>query len=95
MPDIAHIGPSIGSPQTSSVARPSAESARPEGARPVTDRVEISDHARHLERLRSLPDVRAAKVDSIRTSIASGTYETPERMKVALQRLLEDLSRQR
>lgn len=95
MPDIAHIGPSIGAPQPSPLARPSAESTRPEIARPVADRVEISDHARHLERLRSLPDVRAAKVDSIRTSIASGTYETPERMKVALQRLLEDLSGQR
>ncbi|MBX3354194.1 MAG: flagellar biosynthesis anti-sigma factor FlgM [Phycisphaeraceae bacterium] len=91
MPDIASIGPSTG--PISPVASP-----RPYGApapveqRPTADRAEISDHARHLERLRSLPDVRSAKVDAIRDSIARGTYDTPERMKVALQRLLDDLT---
>lgn len=92
MPDFAPIGPSIGSSPVSSGFRPGETPARPVEAKPAGDRVEVSDHARHLERLRSLPDVRAAKVDAIRASIARGTYDTPERMKVALQRLLDDLT---
>lgn len=35
------------------------------------------------------PAVRWEKVDSIRQAIASGTYETPERMSAALDRVLD------
>jgi len=90
MPDIAPLGPSIGISPVSPMARTSPLAARSDA--PREDRVEISDHARHLDRLRSLPDVRASKVEAIRASIADGTYDTPERMKVALQRLLDDLT---
>jgi len=95
MPDIAPIGPSIGSTAVSASSlssRTTAASSRLDEGRLVSDRVELSDHARHLERLRALPDVRSAKVDAIRDSIARGAYDTPERMKVALQRLLDDLT---
>lgn len=95
MPDIAPIGPSLGSTAASAASlspRQSTSSSRADEIRPVSDRVELSDHARHLERLRSLPDVRSAKVDAIRDSIARGSYDTPERMKIALQRLLDDLT---
>lgn len=91
MPDIAHIGPSIGS-TSFAASRPAHDALRPEAPRHAADRVEISDHARHLERLRSLPDVRRAKVEEIRDSIARGTYDTPERMSAALQRLLDELA---
>lgn len=92
MPDIAPIGPSIGTSSAHTTSRMHASPATAADARPTADRVDISDHARHLEKLRTLPDVRSAKVEAIRASIERGTYDTPERMKVALQRLLDEMT---
>jgi len=89
MPDIAPIGPSTGS--TAGYTQRGSISPL-DAPRPVSDRVDLSEHARHLERLRSLPDVRAEKVESIRESIERGTYDTPERMQAALRRLLDELT---
>ncbi len=90
MPDIAPIGPSTGSQvafsRSSHVSQPAS------APRPVSDRIDLSEHARHLERLRNLPDVRAQKVENIRQSIERGTYDTPERMQAALRRLLDELT---
>lgn len=90
MPDIAPIGPSTGTASSAYLRSSSAESPTP--PRPVSDRVDLSEHARHLERLRALPDVRAEKVETIRASIERGTYDTPERMQAAMRRLLDELS---
>ncbi|MFM9098305.1 MAG: flagellar biosynthesis anti-sigma factor FlgM [Phycisphaerales bacterium] len=56
------------------------------------DRVELSEHARHLDAVRALPDVRMAKVEAIRQAIASGTYESPEKLQSAIDGLLRDLN---
>jgi negative regulator of flagellin synthesis FlgM len=56
-----------------------------------TDRVELSEHARFMEKLRSMPPVRADKVAQIRAEIEAGTYESDEKLTVAMNRLLEDL----
>lgn len=55
------------------------------------DRVELSDRAQLLERLRQMPAVRADLVQKIRTSINKGNYETPQRINTAIAALLEDL----
>lgn len=60
----------------------------------ATDRVEISDLATFLSRLSELPEDRARKIVDIRTAIAEGTYETPEKLDAALNRLLEQLGSQ-
>ena len=57
----------------------------------ATDRAEISDHARFLAQLRDVPPIRKEKVEALRELIASGEYETPERIAVAVDRLLEEL----
>jgi len=57
----------------------------------TSDTVEISDSARYLGELKKLPDIREEKVAAARDSIASGTYETPEKLSVTVSRLLEDL----
>jgi negative regulator of flagellin synthesis FlgM len=54
------------------------------------DRVELSAHARLLDRLLQLPDVRIELVEAVRQAIADGTYETPEKLEVAVARLLEE-----
>lgn len=90
MPDIAPIGPSTGIHAGAYSRMPTESASAP--PRPVSDRVDLSEHARHLERLRALPDVRAQKVDSIKASIERGTYDTPERMQAAMRRLLDELT---
>jgi negative regulator of flagellin synthesis FlgM len=55
------------------------------------DRVELSDDARHIEAIRAMPDVRMAKIEGIKQAIASGTYESPEKLQAAIEGLLRDL----
>jgi flagellar biosynthesis anti-sigma factor FlgM len=57
----------------------------------ATDHAEISEHARFLAALRETPPVRKDKVDALRAMIASGKYETPERIAGAVNNLLEEL----
>lgn len=68
-------------------------SARPDrGDAPAPgDRVEISELALFLSKLAELPEDRARKVVEVRSEIARGAYETPEKLNVALDRLLEEL----
>ncbi|MBN2561699.1 MAG: flagellar biosynthesis anti-sigma factor FlgM [Phycisphaerae bacterium] len=60
---------------------------------PVTpqDRVEISELADFLSRLAELPEARARKIVEVRGSIASGAYETSEKLDLAVERLLDGL----
>ena len=55
------------------------------------DRVELSDHARLLDRLRQMPEVRSELVSAIRQAIADGTYDTPEKLNAAVGQLLDEL----
>ncbi|TVQ57104.1 MAG: flagellar biosynthesis anti-sigma factor FlgM [Phycisphaerales bacterium] len=55
------------------------------------DRVELSDHARFMERLRESPGVRTDLVQKIRAAIADGSYETDEKIQAAAARLMQDL----
>ena len=62
------------------------------GASPTRqDRVEISELAGFLSKLAELPEDRARKIVSVRNEIAEGRYETPEKLDIAAERLLEDL----
>ena len=45
-----------------------------------------------MSRIHEIPDVRTHLVDEIRQQIMDGTYETPERLQVAVDRLLDELS---
>jgi negative regulator of flagellin synthesis FlgM len=57
-----------------------------------TDQVDISPEAEFLSLAHSLPDIRQDRVAEIRAQIASGTYETDEKLNVALDRLLDELA---
>lgn len=69
-------------------ARPGAD----EAARRPGDRVELSSHARFLDQLRYLPEVRQGRIEAIRDAIADGTYETEGKIDDALERLADDLT---
>jgi negative regulator of flagellin synthesis FlgM len=54
------------------------------------DHVEISPLGQMLDGIAQLPDIRHEKVAEIRQQIADGAYETPEKLDVALDRLLDE-----
>lgn len=95
MPDISAIGHESVGPLDRAApphARGDATSP-PQVDRPPQrpgDRVELSDHARFLDELRRLPDVRSDRVEEVRQAIAAGAYETEGRLERAIDRLIQD-----
>ena len=85
----AHLhGPqSIGPPHSPRSTQPPA---RP-GSAPISDELQISDAARLTEQAGRVPEIRHQRVLEIRRQIAEGTYETPDKLDVALERLLDEI----
>jgi negative regulator of flagellin synthesis FlgM len=54
--------------------------------------VSISPEADLVSQVHQLADIRTDKVAEIRAQIANGTYETDEKLNVALDRLLDELA---
>jgi negative regulator of flagellin synthesis FlgM len=44
-----------------------------------------------LDGIGQLPEIRHERVDEIRRQIAAGSYETPEKLELALDRMLDEL----
>ncbi len=65
-----------------------AEKAAPQAP---ADTVEISPAARYASRLAEVPAVRTELIQRIRSEIQAGTYETGEKLDVALGKLLQEL----
>jgi len=59
---------------------------------PLTDKLELSGMSHWLSALKS-NDIRADKVSEIKSQIDGGTYESDDKMNVAIDRLLDDLNR--
>ncbi len=77
----------INPPHHARTARPAEPTASPS----IQDELEISDAGLLVDRVNSLPDVRQGRVDEIRARIAAGTYETEEKLDIALGRLLDEI----
>jgi negative regulator of flagellin synthesis FlgM len=95
MSDIAPRTVSAALAPTLHRAGPRVADARPvNGSTAVRgdDRVEFSRAAQLLSKLHELPDVRQDLVDRVKNEIASGTYETPDKLDAALESLSEDLA---
>lgn len=56
------------------------------------DRLELSGVS-HLMRSLQKNDIRADKVAQIKSQIEAGTYETPDKLDLATDRLLDDLNK--
>lgn len=63
-------------------------------AEPAT-RVATGQLARWIEQVRQVPPVREELVREIKAEIAMGTYETPEKLDIAIQRMLDEMSGRR
>jgi negative regulator of flagellin synthesis FlgM len=64
-----------------------SQAAKPAG--PV-DEVEISSAGKLLEKASQSSAVRAERIAQIKSEIEAGTYETPEKLDAALERLLDE-----
>ncbi|MCI0652642.1 MAG: flagellar biosynthesis anti-sigma factor FlgM [Planctomycetes bacterium] len=86
--------------QTSGVgAAQPVQPLRPQAVQPraststaeLSDKAEISLQAKLLQKLRALPDARSEKIEAVRKQIEDGTYESEEKIKAAVERILQDL----
>ena len=56
------------------------------------DQLDISPEADFVAQARDLPDIRQDRVNAIRDQIANGTYETSDKLDLALSRLLDEIA---
>ncbi len=56
------------------------------------DHVEISPLGQMLNGISRLPEIRHEKVEEIRRQIATGSYETPAKLELALDRMIDEMS---
>ena len=87
-PTSVHGPQPINAPHRVKTAEPPCEAGRVN----QTDQLDISPEADMVSRVRDMPDVRGDRVAEIRQAIQNGTYETEEKMGMALDRLLDDLA---
>ncbi|MBI4718492.1 MAG: hypothetical protein HY763_11845 [Planctomycetes bacterium] len=64
-------------------------SPTPTAATQPTDQAEFSSVARLLGRVSTESSFRTARTNAIRAEIAAGTFETPERIRGTVERLLD------
>ena len=57
----------------------------------IQDELQLSEAGQLVDKVRDLPEIRQERVDQIRAAIASGTYETDEKLGVAVGRLLDEI----
>ncbi|MFW6169628.1 MAG: flagellar biosynthesis anti-sigma factor FlgM [Planctomycetota bacterium] len=87
-PTHLHGPQSVNSPHRTQVSQPAAGTTHVAGA----DQLDISREADMVSRAREVPDIRAERVSEIRDAIKAGTYETSEKLDVAVGRLLDEIS---
>jgi negative regulator of flagellin synthesis FlgM len=86
-PSRLHGAQPIGAPHTSRLSQPQA----PNQSGAIQDELQISEAGQMLDKVHQLPDVRHARVDQIRAQIAEGTYETDDKLELAIGRLLDEI----
>ena len=90
MSEISPLGRAAGASPVQSGQTPATGGPSPDAIRQA-DQVDVSHAARLLNQLAELPDVRFELVERVRSEIAAGTYETPEKLDQAITELLQDL----
>lgn len=68
-----------------------SQAPAPNGGTSGADQLDISREADLVSRIHEIPDIRVDRVAELRAAIESGTYETPDKLNVALDRLLDEI----
>lgn len=87
-PSYIHAPHSVNGPHTSRSSQNVGASNTP-GA--ITDQLDISAAGQLADQLSEIPDIRQDRVSALRAAIADGTYETDDKLNVALDRLLDEI----
>ena len=83
-----HAAQPIAPPHRTTPPQPPREAAGAYGA----DHLDLSPEIEFVAQARDLPEIREDRVAAIRAQIASGTYETPDKLDRALSRLLDEIA---
>jgi negative regulator of flagellin synthesis FlgM len=83
-----HAAQPIGAPHRAASAQGPTSSPYSGGV----DQLDISPEADFVAQARDLPEIREDRVASLRAQIEAGTYETPEKLDMALTRLLDEIA---
>ncbi len=86
-PTHLHGASPINPPHTSRVS----QAAETTSSAPIQDELQISNAGMLMEQIGNIPSIRQDRVAEIRQQIANGLYETPEKLDVALERLLDEI----
>ena len=82
-------------PTTSRALSPSpAANAAPASSVPslaVVDELTLSDDALGVDQAPAIPTLREMRIERIQAAIADGTYETEDKLSLALDRLLDEI----
>lgn len=54
------------------------------------DRIEISDHARHLAAIKRLPDTRIDKIDAAREALEEGSLNSDDMLDKAIEIMISE-----
>jgi len=52
--------------------------------RSIQDELQLSDAGQLVDKVRDLPEIRQDRVDQIKAQIATGAYETEEKLNIAV-----------
>ena len=74
-----------------SINAPHRTAAAPKPTAAPADQLDLSSEADFVGQVKDLPDIRADRVAQIRAEIASGAYETDDKLDAALDRLLDEM----
>ena len=87
-PSQLHGAQSINAPHT---AQRAAQTSAANRSASLGDQLDISPAAQLASQLGDVPEIRQDRVAALRAEIASGTYETEDRLSGALDRLLDEI----
>ena len=83
-----HAAQAINGPHQPQSTPPTKPSTPVAGA----DELDLSPQASLIDQVKAAPDIRVDRVADIRAQIEAGVYATDEKLDIALDRLLEELT---
>jgi anti-sigma28 factor (negative regulator of flagellin synthesis) len=87
----------VGGPGSVRPVQPAATNgvapAAPSALQAPRDEILISDAARSLSEMQMDPQVRAARLAEIKAAIDAGTYDTPQRLEAAIEKMITSWQR--
>ena len=90
-PTHLHGPQTIGAPHNNRIAKPQTN----QPSAPINDELQISaaaqEAAQMVEQVNQIPDIRQDRVNEIRAQIEAGTYETDDKIQLAVERLLDEI----